>query len=80
MTKRDNLVEQNLDDGEYGEGDDGTASDQVTQHLMNSTSTKKTTHKKKLPPKPQNSLENQQKCHINNKVSTKNSKIATKNE
>ena len=40
MTKRDNVVGQNLDDGEDGEGDDGAASDQVTQHLRMSASTK----------------------------------------
>ena len=62
IAERDNPVGHcpthgwNLDDGKDGEGDDGTASDQVTQHLMMSTSTK-------LPPKTTNCHQKQQHCH-----------------
>ena len=63
------MVGQNLDDGEDGEGDDGAASDQVSQHLRMSASTK-------LPQKKQSCHQNHKMASQNNKSASKHNKIA----
>ena len=79
IAERENLVGHcpthgwNLDDGKDGEGDHGTAGDQVTKHLMTSTSTKLPPKTTKLPPKTKNDTKS-------NKIATKNNNIATKNK
>ena len=80
IAERENLVGHcpthgwNLDDGKDGEGDDGASSDQVTKHLMMSTSTK-------LPPKTTKLPQKRPKIATqNNNVATKNDNITTKND